>query len=301
MVIADQGNGTIPKIWSRTMPAPDLGAGPFCGPAPAVFPAPQGFADPAGTLAGNPSLGVQPRHALSCGMLRAAEASLRCGPTGVRVAGGNAGELSARMSFWLLEAACREAQLWNEVPKLSSGILGGALPSPVVVSVEMPARALREGRLVSQARTALEQADLAPCLLEIVLPEYAVTDGCTEVLLGMSALRDLGVGLTLDRFGSLSASLRLLQRLPLTAVKLDPALSRTLENDRDTRATVGAAIGLAHALNTEVVATCVDTVAQRDILTDLGCDEAQGGLFGAPMAAEMFRTALSREALGVCA
>ncbi len=116
--------------------------------------------------------------------------------------------------------------------------------------------------------------------------------GSTEVLLGMSALRDLGVGVSLDRFGSGAASLRLLQRLPLSAVKLDPGLTRDMVHDRDIRATVGAAIGLAHALNARVVATCVESAAQRDILADMGCDEAQGGLFGAPMAAGQFRAAL---------
>jgi len=139
---------------------------------------------------------------------------------------------------------------------------------------------------------ALERSGLAPELLEIALPEYAVTDGSTEVLLGMSALRDLGVGLALDRFGSVSASLRLLQRLPLTAVKLDPGLTRDLVFDRGIRSTLGAAISLAHALHTHVVATGVDDVAQRDILADMGCDDAQGTLFGAPMDAACFRNAL---------
>jgi EAL domain-containing protein (putative c-di-GMP-specific phosphodiesterase class I) len=193
------------------------------------------------------------------------------------------------MSFWLLEAACHEAQRWVEVPQTGRRWIGG---TGLVISVDMPARSLREGRLPSEVHMALERSGLPPELLEIALPEYAVTDGSTEVLLGMSALRDLGVGLALDRFGSVSASLRLLQRLPLTAVKLDPGLTRDLVFDRGIRSTLGAAIGLAHALHTHVVATGVDEVAQRDILADMGCDDAQGTLFSAPMAAACFRTAL---------
>jgi EAL domain-containing protein (putative c-di-GMP-specific phosphodiesterase class I) len=277
MMVSDQGIGVASRPWPSAISIADPGAGVRGVVAQAAVPAIPGLSDLA--------LGVQPRHALSGGVLRAAEASLRCEAGGVAGAGGNAGEMSARMSFWLLEAACREAQLWNEAPEKRGG-------PAVVVSVEMPARALREGRLVAQARTALERAALHPSLLEIVLPEYALTDGGTEVLLGMSALRDLGVGLALDRFGSVSASLRLLQRLPLTAVKLDPGLTHDLVHDRETRSTVGAAIGLAHALNTVVVATGVDNAAQRDVLADLGCDDAQGRLFGAPMAADIFRSAL---------
>jgi len=234
-------------------------------------------------------LGLQPRHGLCGGVLRGAEASLRWGAAGPPAADGAGSEVSARMSFWLLEAACHEAQRWAEAAETGRTWPGAA---GLVVSVDMPARSLREGRLPSEVELALERSGLAPELLEIALPEYAVTDGSTEVLLGMSALRDLGVGLALDRFGSVSASLRLLQRLPLTAVKLDPGLTRDLVFDRGIRSTLGAAIGLAHALHTHVVATGVDQVAQRDILADMGCDDAQGILFSAPMEAACFRNAL---------
>jgi EAL domain-containing protein (putative c-di-GMP-specific phosphodiesterase class I) len=289
MMISDQGIGAASRAWPNAVSVAEPGAGFHGAVAQFSVPAIPGLSELA--------LGVQPRHALCGGMLRAAEASLRCAAGGAAGAGGNAGEMSARMSFWLLEAACREAQLWNAAPAKPAGGPASAVRSApaVVVSVEMPARSLREGRLVAQARTALERASLSPLFLEIVLPEYALTDGGTEVLLGMSALRDLGVGLALDRFGSVSASLRLLQRLPLTAVKLDPGLTHDLVHDRETRSTVGAAIGLAHALNTVVIATGVDCAAQRDVLADLGCDDAQGRLFGAPMAADVFRAALRWE------
>jgi EAL domain-containing protein (putative c-di-GMP-specific phosphodiesterase class I) len=223
-------------------------------------------------------------------MLRGAEASLRWGAAGVPAPAGAGRETSARMSFWLLEAACREAQIWNTDSEARWSWHGAG--ASVVVSVDMPARSLREGRLPAEVRLALDRSGLAPHLLEIALPEYAVTDGSTEVLLGMSALRDLGVGLALDRFGSVSASLRLLQRLPLTAVKLDPGLTRDLGHDRVIRSTLSAAIGLAHALHTNVVATGVDDVLQRDILADMGCDDAQGNLFSAPMTGTCFRKAL---------
>jgi EAL domain-containing protein (putative c-di-GMP-specific phosphodiesterase class I) len=234
-------------------------------------------------------LGLQPRHALCGGLLRGAEASLRWGAAGPPATDGAGGEVSARMSFWLLEAACREAQQWASAPESDRPFTGG---SGLVVSVDMPARSLREGRLPSEVRMALQRSGLAPEFLEIALPEYAVTDGCTEVLLCMSELRDLGVGLALDRFGSVSASLRLLQRLPLTAVKLDAGLTRDLMFDSGIRSTLRAAIGLAHALCTHVVATGVDEAAQRDILADMGCDDAQGNLFSPPMAAACFRNAL---------
>jgi len=279
-MIIEQGNSAPSKMW------------------PALV-SPESPGLPPGLVAASGSdltLGLQPRHALGGGMLRGAEASLRWGATGPQAAAGGGGEVSARMSFWLLEAACREAQSWHEVAQSEHGGHAALMfqddTPALMVSVDMPARSLREGRLPEEVRLALEHSGLAPNLLEIALPEYAVTDGSTEVLLGMSALRDLGVGLALDRFGSVSASLRLLQRLPLTAVKLDPGLTRDLVCDRHIRTTLAAAVSLAHALQTNVVATGVDSVDQRDILADMGCDDAQGNLFSAPLAPECFRNAL---------
>jgi EAL domain-containing protein (putative c-di-GMP-specific phosphodiesterase class I) len=288
MMIADQGTAGTSTPWpGLAVPVSVLDGGPGGG-------APQRCANASPAGPADMTLGLQPRHALCGGMLRGAEASLRWGAAALPANAGAGGEASARMSFWLLEAACREAQHWNMVLRAGRPWLGAA--SPVVVSVDMPARSLREGRLPAEVCLALERSGLAPHLLEIALPEYAVTDGSTEVLLGLSALRDIGVGLALDRFGSVSASLRLLQRLPLTAVKLDPCLTQDLVHDRAIRSTLGAAIGLAHALHTNVVATGVDGVSQRDILADMGCDDAQGGVFSAPMAPGCFRDAL-REAV----
>ena len=82
------------------------------------------------------------------------------------------------------------------------------------------------------------------------------------MLLSLMALRDLGVGLGLDHFGTLAASPRLLQRLPLTSVKLDPGLTRDIIKDRGVRVTVKAAIALAHALGTTVLATGVENATQ---------------------------------------
>ncbi len=230
-------------------------------------------------------LSLQPRHALAGGMLRAAEASPRWGLAVQRAADAAEADKFGWIGSWLLHQACAQASRWNAGPPAA----------PIAASVDMPPRALRDGRLLAQTCEALETVGLAPHLLEIEIPEYAVSEGGTEMLLALSALRDLGVGLALDHFGSVSASLRLLRRLPLTAVKLDPCLTRHLVYDREARATVAAAIDLAHALDVSVVATGVDTPAQRDILADLECDDAQGALFGPAMLAEDFCSALEEK------
>ena len=136
-----------------------------------------------------------------------------------------------------------------------------------------------------------------PWHLELQLPDQTLTDEDPLTLLGLAALRDLGIGLGIDHFGTRAASPRMLQRLPLTTVKLDPALVRDLVPDRTARLTVKAAIALAHALNTTVLASNVKTPTQRDILADLGCDSAQGPLYGGPLGPEAFHASLLVPAL----
>ena len=88
-------------------------------------------------------------------------------------------------------------------------------------------------------------------------------------------------------------TLHRLRRLPLTNLRLDTSMVRHLEASRDARRAVADAVGVAHALDATVVATGVRTERERDILADLGCDAAQGALFGMTMPAYIFRRSLS--------
>ena len=237
------------------------------------------------------ALALQPRHALCTGALRAAEASLHGSSPDVRYGDPDTAQ---QIGSWLLEKACHEAQDWNAMLELPHILPSGALRfSPeVTLSVDLPTAILRRDRLVTQTKQALARSGLLPCLLELQLPGQALADGDTGLLLSLAALRDLGVGLGLDHFGSVAASPRVLQRLPLTAVKLDPILTRDIVKDRAIRVSVKAAIALAHALGATVLATGVENATQRDILADLGCDDAQGPMFGGKLRPEAFHNAL---------
>lgn len=181
-------------------------------------------------------------------------------------------ELGGTMAAWSLEQACRAACTWP------CGL----------VSVGVPQSVLLDGSLAGLVAVALERSGLAPERLEIELTEPALApaldEGHVETLLSLSALRDLGVGIALEGFGSVSASLLTLKHLPLTTLCLDRSLVRDVPEDREASAVVLAAARFAQALDVGVVACGVETQAQRDFLRRAGCQAAQGAFVGRAVA-----------------
>lgn len=104
-------------------------------------------------------------------------------------------------------------------------------------------------------------------------------------LQAFEALGRIGVKLSIDDFGTGYSSLSYLRRLQVSQLKIDQSFVQDLEHSADARAIVEAVVQLAHALGLSVVAEGVETTAQREVLTQLGCDELQGYLFAKPMAA----------------
>jgi EAL domain-containing protein (putative c-di-GMP-specific phosphodiesterase class I) len=166
--------------------------------------------------------------------------------------------LTAEVAGWTLSAVCRAAITWP----------GG------LVSVSLPPSLARDGSLLPLLAETLHETGLEPGRLEIALADSATDSECADTLLTLSALRDLGVGVALDEYGRAGACLMKLKRLPLTAIKLDRALVRDMLCDRAAASMVRAAIDFAHTMEIVVVASGVETEAQRAFLRHVGCDAA---------------------------
>ena len=182
-------------------------------------------------------------------------------------------DLITEIGGWTLAHACREAANW---PAPADGF------APVV-SVNIAARQLHNGALLAQVATALDASALPPERLQLELSEAMLLDVDSDMLLSLSAIADLGVGLALDYFGAGYASLAMLKRLPLTALKLDRALIRDLPDQPEDAAIARAVIDTGHAIGLVVVAEGIETERQRDYLAAIGCDEGQGHLFAQPL------------------
>lgn len=187
---------------------------------------------------------------------------------------------------WIVRQACRQAREWEQ-----SG-------QPVRVAVNLSARQLGHPGIVETVADALKETGLNPGLLELEITESALIWNGEAAVATAYRLKDLGVRLCVDDFGTGYSSLAYLRRFPLDAVKIDRSFVTELVQDLQARAIVRAVIDLAHALSLWVVAEGVETEAQRDLLSGLGCDLMQGYLFSRAVTADRLTELLTSGAKG---
>lgn len=155
-----------------------------------------------------------------------------------------------------------------------------ALPGELRLSLNLTPWQVRHSGLFASIDAATRAHAVRPDQLELALSEAALESLDGEAQLALAGLFDDGVSLAVSQFGALTGSLTLLSRFPLDRVKLDAGLVRRTVQEADARAMVGAVVTVAHAMGARVVATGVETEAQRACLAELGCDEAQGAFYG---------------------
>jgi diguanylate cyclase (GGDEF)-like protein/PAS domain S-box-containing protein len=178
---------------------------------------------------------------------------------------------------WVLESACAEAAYWQ-----STGLDGR-----VAVNVS-PAQFTHQD-LVATVEAALAQTGLPPQRLELEITEGLLMGDTRAAIETLDRLRDMGVQLAIDDFGTGYSSLSYLKRFRVHKVKIDKSFVGDLEFDEDDRRIVHAILMLGQALNLSTIAEGVETPMQSELLTSLGCDQAQGYLYGKPMPADHLR------------
>ncbi|MCP1481835.1 diguanylate cyclase (GGDEF)-like protein/PAS domain S-box-containing protein [Pseudomonas chlororaphis] len=235
----------------------------------------------------------QPKLCLATGRLNAAEALVRWDhPDLGRVPPGDFIGLAEEIGLigpigeFVLRQACWQACEWQRQ----------GLPA-IRVSVNLSVHQLRQGKLVSQVRSVLEETGLAPHFLELELTESHLLDSVEHIVSTFQQLRDLGVKLAIDDFGTGYSSLSYLKRIPVDYVKIDQAFIRGLSEDGADAAITRAIIAMAHGLSLKVVAEGVEHPGQLAFLKEQKCDEVQGYLISRPVEAEGLAALLRAEAL----
>ncbi|MBY4127561.1 GGDEF domain-containing protein [Rhodococcus fascians] len=190
--------------------------------------------------------------------------------------------LATLLGDWALTAACRQLVRWHETERTS-------------VRVNISALQVRDPAFPNRVAAVLDTTG-APAqyvVLELTETEWLSDNG--TVASNLTALRAIGVALSLDDVGKGYSSLAYLERFPvISSFKIDKTYIDALHTTRG-RDVVAAIIALAKAYGVTVVGEGVETQAQLDVLTAAGCDLAQGFLLGRPADAEQTTALLTRD------
>ena len=175
------------------------------------------------------------------------------------------------------------------VVPLGAWVLGEALkqlatwPDPRCgVAVNVSPRQLNGDDFAPTVLAALARTGLEPDRLTLEITEQTAVDDFGRAASKLQPLRDLGVHISVDDFGTGFSSMRYLTRLPVDALKIDRQFVGALGVNREDEVLVASMIRLAADLNLDVIAEGVETVAQAVLLREHGCKLAQGYLFSRP-------------------
>lgn len=174
---------------------------------------------------------------------------------------------------WVLEEACRAVRQLNAMHTGST---------PISISVNVSKRQITEPDFVDQLQDVLKQFDVDGRQLNLEITESLIMDSPEGIVDRLHQIRNLGVRLYMDDFGTGHSSLSCLHRFPIDVLKIDRSFVSTLETNDDYESIIHAIITLAHNLDTTVIAEGIETEQQLTRLRDLDCDFGQGYLFSQP-------------------
>ena len=183
--------------------------------------------------------------------------------------------LITELDLWALDAACLALAGWDPLPEASSH-------GPLRVAVNLAADTLVDARLVPAVRAALTHNGLAPEQLHLELVESRSLTDVAGVVERLAELRQMGVRISLDDFGTGFSTLAWLQALPVDQIKIDRSFVMALEEGGSV-ALVRGVVALAQELHIEVIAEGVEEPHQLEMLRDAGCRMVQGFLLGRPL------------------
>ena len=189
------------------------------------------------------------------------------------------------LGLFVLDRTARQLGVWQRTVRHRD---------PVFASVNVSSRQLLRQDLIHDLRTVIARSGLARGTLKLELTESLVMENPEHAAQMLTRIRELGAGLALDDFGTGHSSLAYLQRFPFDTIKIDQSFVRA--SSKGTRPVIlRSIIALAHDLGMEVVAEGAETDSDAVELYQLGCEYAQGFVFGEPMTADQARDLLAAD------
>jgi diguanylate cyclase len=226
------------------------------------------------------SIGVayQPKIDLATGRIVGAETLIRWRPDGLNyvnpqelVLAAEANDRINELTLIVMEAA------------LVDGRKAIALDPAFKLAVNMSAKSLSDTHLLFEMMTMLGRIGFPAENLMLELTETAKLED-KLIAPQIEALKDRGISLSIDDFGTGQSNLEYLEKLPSDELKIDKKFVQHMTSSEESRAVVRATIEIAHSLGKVVVAEGVESQAVAAMLRAMGCDQAQGYLFSRAIA-----------------
>lgn len=224
----------------------------------------------------------QPKYDLKTGQCRGAEALVRWFRNGEPhstpeeyVSEAEKCGLIVPLSQLVIRTVARDIQRWKS--------LGHAL---LPISINISASHFRFGDLTEDLASAFVFQGIAPSLIGIELTEDAVLHDIKASSKKIRDLKQMGYSITIDDFGTGRSSVAYLQKLSIDSVKIDESFVQEITSSDFAFAVVDSMVRIAHTKDVKVVAEGVESQPIADCLRKMGCDQAQGFLFGAACADE---------------
>ena len=192
--------------------------------------------------------------------------------------------LIVQIGHWVLNEACRQASIWQH--------MGLGLD---VMAVNLSPRQFIQQDVVALVKSALEDAELPPNMLELEITESALMTNVQQGEQTLRQLKKLGVALAIDDFGTGYSSLAYLRRFPLDKLKIDKSFLAGVPQRTEDNQLVTTILDLAANMHLKVVAEGVETEAQWRFLQGRGCDLCQGFLFSQALPAAQLTTWLESQ------
>lgn len=233
---------------------------------------------------GELELFYQPTIDLETGVIRGAEALMRWHhpqkgivPPDQFIPAAEASGLIIPMGRWALGEACRQAKAWQDA----------GLP-PIPIAVNVSALQFRTAGFLDDIKRFLAESHLSSRYLELELTESALMVDNASTTSLLEVLKEQGVILKVDDFGTGPSSLSYLRDCPVDVLKIDQSFVADIAPAPDSAPLVRAVIAMGKSLGCRIVAEGVETIQQFARLREENCDEGQGYHFSPPVNAEAF-------------